>query len=95
MYLRELKRVKDSLLVNDMTISQEIFKESLVNGFDVNTTIAVVYLHGFLDGRNSMKQKKAESYRRLDIAHKLLVANNIPIPDYRIPLNDMEGTDNE
>lgn len=96
--MRELQKLDKSLLMAEFDLARDIWEKTQRDGYGQHRSAAIVYKHGFLDGRNTMKAQKEEAYRRLAIAHKILTANGIELPDYRAnaatTINLTEGGNN-
>ena len=95
--MRELPKLDKSLLMTEFDLARDVWDKAQRDGYGQHRAAALLYKHGYLDGRGSMKFQKEEAYRRLAIAHKLLTDNGIELPDYRVntaTVNPMGGNDN-
>lgn len=96
--MRELPKLDKSLLMTEFDLARDVWDKTQRDGYGQHRSAAILYKHGYLDGRSSMKFQKEEAYRRLAIANKLLTDNGIELPDYRAnaaTVNPMGGNDND
>lgn len=63
--MRELQSLDRTLLNSEFELARSLYEQMRSQGYSPFKIAAMIYRHGYLDGRDAQKGKTTEAYKRL------------------------------